>query len=84
MSDDMQRHDKLIRTTTMAAGRMAAACEKIDHLEEVSFRAEVRASIAVLATLSLAFISIRGIDPSQAVHERLDGVKARLKLHGRI
>jgi len=77
-------YSRLVANTAIASGRMAAACEKIDHLEEILFRAEVRTSIASLATTSLAVISAQGIDPAQAVHERLDSVKKRSILHGRI
>jgi hypothetical protein len=74
----------LLRETAVAAGRMAAACEKIDHLEEISFRAEIGNSIAQFGSIALAVLSLHGIDPVQAVRDRLGGVKERLKLHGRI
>lgn len=67
-----------------ASGRMAAACEKIDHLESVSYRAEIGASIGSLAKTALAVIAVSGTDPAHAVHSRLDGVKRRSILHGRI
>ncbi len=74
----------LLRDTTIASGRMAAACEKIDHLEEISFRAEIRDCVAQLSSIALAFLSSNGIDPMEAVRDRLGRVKKRLKLHGRI
>ena len=74
----------LLRATAVASGRMAAACEKIDHLEEISFRAEIRDCIAQLGSIALAFLASNGIDPMQAVRDRLGGVKKLLKLHGRI
>jgi hypothetical protein len=74
----------LLRETAIASGRMATACEKIDHLEEISFRAEIRDCIAQLSTIALAFLYSNGIDPMQAVRERLNRVKTRLKLHGSI
>lgn len=80
-SGDLQM---FLREMAIASGRMAAACEKIDHLEEVPFREEIKHANARLAILSLVFTSTRGIDPVQAVRERLDSVKKRLKLHGRI
>jgi hypothetical protein len=81
---DAADHSALVRKTTIAAGRIAAACEKIDHLEEISFRAEIRAGLAQISALSLAYISLQGIDPAHAVRQRLTQVKGRLKLHGRI
>jgi hypothetical protein len=81
---DVKDHSPLLRETAIASGRMAAACEKIDHLEEIPFREEMRQSIARLTNLSLAYISNHGIDPADAVRQRLREVKQRLKLHGRI
>lgn len=74
----------IIRETAIATGQIAAACEKIDHLEEISFRKEISQGIARLSNLSLAFIALQGVEPAQAVRERLAGVKQRLKLHGRV
>jgi hypothetical protein len=74
----------LLRATAVASGRMAAACEKIDHLEEISFRAEIRDCIAQFGSIALAFLSSNGIDPMQAARDRLGAVKKRLKLHGQI
>lgn len=75
---------ELVRATAIASGRMAAACEKIDHLEEISFREEIRWSLAQLCKFSIAFISSHGNDPAQVIRTRLAEVKKRLKLHGRI
>lgn len=83
-SPALENPQALLRATAIAAGRVAAACEKIDHLEEVSFRSEVKAGIARLARLSLAVLAQQGKDPGDVVKERLAGVKQRLKLHGRI
>ena len=63
---------------------MAAACEKIDHLESVSYRAEIGASVGSLARIALAIIAASGMDPAHAVRSRLDGVKKRSILHGRV
>lgn len=68
----------------VASGKMAAACEKIDHLEEIPTRGEVKSAVAGLAALSLAAIAASGIDPVSAVRERLGAVKKKSKLHGRM
>jgi len=80
----MQDSAELLRVYVSAAGRIAGACEKIDHLEEVSYRREIGAGIATLASLAIHSLAAQGLDPADAVHNRLAGVKARLKLHGRI
>lgn len=74
----------LLNQFTVATGRIAGACEKIDHLEEINFRAEIRGGVARLAELAIGYIASRGADPAEAVRNRLTGVKRRLKLHGRI
>lgn len=75
---------QLLREFVIAAGLMAAACEKIDHLEEVNFRHEARESITQLSRVSIAFMALNGVDPAASVRERLSDVKTRLRLHGRI
>lgn len=80
----LEERGELLRETSIATGRIAAACEQIDHLEEISFRSEIKREVSHLAALSLAILAKHGIDPAVAVRERLQGVKARLKLHGRI
>jgi hypothetical protein len=77
-------HNSLLRATVIASGRVAAACEKIDHLEPIAFRTEISVGVGRLGTLALAMLGGRGVDPGNAVRERLAHVKERLKLHGRI
>lgn len=74
----------LIAQTAVATGKIAAACEKIDHLEEISFRTEIKAGVAMLSTIALAYLAQQGCDPAISVRQRLGEVKQRLKLHGRI
>ncbi len=81
---DLEGRAELLRTTAIAAGQVAAACEKIDHLEEISFRADIKHGLSKLATISLAILAVHGIDPAAAIRSRLQSVKSRLKLHGRI
>jgi hypothetical protein len=75
---------ELLRETCIAAGLVATACERIDHLEEISFRGEIKAGVKQLATLAIAILAAHGIDPALAIRERLDSVKSRLRLHGRV
>jgi hypothetical protein len=82
MQSEIGDRHALLQETAIASGRMAAACEKIDHLEEIPFRAEIRHCIARLGGLALASLASNGVDPMQAVRERLTSVKKRLKLHG--
>jgi|SRR5882724_10395729 len=75
---------ELLRQTSIAVGRVAGACEKIDHLEEINFRSEIRSGLSMLVRLSLAILAQHEIDPAVAVRERLRSVKSRLVLNGRI
>jgi hypothetical protein len=84
MDLDIRDYALLLKATAIAAGRVAAACEKIDHLEDVPYRAEIRHGIAELALIGLSVISQQGLDPVQAVRERLANVKQRLVLHNRV
>lgn len=84
MNAEMSDRSVLLRETVVASGRMAAACEKIDHLEDISFRKEIAAAIQRLSAIALAILAHHAVDPVVAIHERLNSVKQRLKLHGRI
>jgi hypothetical protein len=84
LNETIQDQSSLLRETSIAAGRVAAACEKIDHLEEISFRSEITQGVARLVTLALAVVAANGIDPAHAVQTRLAKVKERLRLHGRV
>jgi len=82
--EDIASHSVLLRKTAIASGCIASACEKIDHLEPISYRAEIQQGISELARIALSFISLSGVEPSQAVRDRLSSVKERLVLHNRI
>lgn len=74
----------ILREMAVASGRVSAACEKIDHLEPVSFRSEISAGLTRITEVSIAYLTHVGVDPVEAVRKRLASVKERLKLHGRI
>ncbi len=82
MQGEISNPHALLQATAIASGRMAAACEKIDHLEEIPFRAEIRDCIARLSSIALASLASKAVEPMQAVDQRLTSVKKRLKLHG--
>ena len=84
MNIDAADHSALLSKTAIAVGRIAAACEKIDHLEDVSFRSEIKLGLADIAAFALAYIATAGADPAYVIRQRLGTVKQRLKLHGRI
>lgn len=80
----LKHRGRLELTNLMAipTGRIAAACEKIDHLEEIAFRSEIKAGLADLLRLSLAFLVGKDLDPASEIRRRLQEVKARSIFHG--
>ena len=73
---------ELARWVTVAAGRMAAACEKVDHLEPYPFRQAIEESVANLVKGCFVFASPQGWDLARLVRGRLQGVKEKSILHG--
>jgi hypothetical protein len=66
------------------AGRMAAACEKLDHLEDVAFRPIIRDNAVALAAAAADEAQRRGWNIVDLVRVRLSGVKQKMMFHGRI
>jgi hypothetical protein len=52
------------------AGKLARACEKIDHLEEFPFREEMRDAVLELCRLTLVAAGVHAIDLLSAVRDR--------------
>jgi hypothetical protein len=78
------RPEEALRQFALAAGSMAGACEKIDHLEEVSYRKAVAAAIGKLAELALSTFGRFNKNPAELVRDRLSQIKQKLQLHGHI
>lgn len=72
------------QTITMLSGRMAAACEKLDHLEPYPFREEITRSVVELAAEALAFCDRRGWSLEEMVHGRLQPVKEKSIFYGKL
>lgn len=66
------------------AGRMAAACEKLDHMEDFPFRPTVRAAATNLVCTAMAEADAQGWNLPDLVRRRLAGVKQKMIFHGRI
>lgn len=66
------------------AGRMAAACEKLDHLEDVAFRPVIRENAIALLNAALGEAERRGWVIADLVRARLVGVKQKMIFHGRL
>lgn len=74
--------ETLIKRQTIISGRMSAASEKLDHLEDYSFRRVFRDQTIALIELTFAYAGIRNWDLNSLISERLECVKRKNKLHG--
>lgn len=72
------------RSLTVHAGRMAAACEKLDHLEDFPFRPVIRERAIALVQAVVAEAEQHGWDIVDLVRARLAGVKQKMIFHGRL
>ena len=70
-----QGNSWLFSAHAIQAGRMARACEKIDHLEGFPFREELSASVLSLCQLMIAASSVYEIDLCSAVRERRQQIR---------
>ncbi len=73
-----------LRELAIAVGEMAKACESVDHLEAYPFREKISESLLKISRTLIKAMAWRRINPSQAVHARLEGVKAKSIFHGHI
>ncbi|MEL1251908.1 hypothetical protein [Aurantiacibacter gilvus] len=76
--------EQFARTLTVAAGKMAGACERIDHLEDFPFRSAISEQVEVILVAAFRFISGLQLDPIDEMASRLSGVKAKSIFHGRL
>lgn len=72
------------RTLSVAAGKMAGACERIDHLEDFPFRAAIKEQVEIILVASFKFISGLQLDPVREMAFRLSGIKAKSIFHGKL
>ncbi|MEZ5947035.1 MAG: hypothetical protein R3C04_09350 [Hyphomonas sp.] len=70
-----------IRRFAECTEQMANACEKMDHIEEFSYRSAISASVGGIAGEAAAEIQKCG-DLFEVVTSRLDGVKSKSIFHG--
>ena len=65
------------RQLTIATGRMAAACEKLDHLEAFPYRSEIQESVVQIVQSALLLHAYRKSDVEALVRERLAGIRSK-------
>jgi hypothetical protein len=69
---------------TINMGKMAAACEKLDHLEDFPFRSAIREAIIAILMAVIDHSEAREWDLPALVRARLQGVKEKMIFHGRV
>lgn len=72
------------RGLSIAAGRMAAACEKLDHLEAVPFREDLIEGILDILALTINEFVNRELQAEKLVSDRLTPVKQKSMFYGHI
>ncbi|PXW76461.1 hypothetical protein C7451_105236 [Blastomonas natatoria] len=68
----------------IAAGRMAGACERLDHLEDFPFRAAITAEVLSILRACIDLFDAEGWLLAQEREKRLAPVKAKSIFHGKI
>ncbi|MCB2085407.1 MAG: hypothetical protein H6920_00425 [Sphingomonadaceae bacterium] len=76
--------EQFSRTLSVAAGEMAGACERIDHLEDFPFRAAIGEQVDVILVAAFGFIASLQLNPVGEMASRLSGIKAKSIFHGRL
>jgi hypothetical protein len=76
--------DTFAKRLTVAAGRMAGACERLDHLEDFPFRAAITDEVLAILGAGLDLFEAEGWSPATAMEERLAHVKAKWIFHGKL
>lgn len=69
---------------TINAGRMAAACEKLDHLEDYPFRPVIKAAAIELLRASLSVCRKEGWVIQELVSSRLQPIKEKSIFYGKL
>lgn len=75
--------EQFTRDLAISAGKIATACEKLDHLEEFPYRQALRAEILQLLGSLIALFESERWKPTLEMHARLAGVKKKSIFHGR-
>lgn len=69
---------------TMAAGRMAAFCERLDHLEDVPFRAGIQSEVLSILGACLSLLHLEGWCAVDEMKSRLAPIKRKHLFFGKL
>ena len=68
----------------ISAGRMAAACERLDHLEDFPFRLALAEEVLIILAASLDLFADEGWQLVREMKERLAPIKSKSIFHGQL
>ena len=74
----------LLLEISRASGRMAKACESVDHLEAFPFKETISEAVIEISTISLMAAALLDLNLVDEIRERLADVKERMIFHGQI
>lgn len=77
-------HAIFSRRLSIAAGKMAAACEKLDHLEDFPFRSTLRDETLAILRACIALFASEGWEPVREMTDRLLPIKGKSIFHGKL
>lgn len=80
-SQPLNRQEFIVRLG-VATGRMSAACEKLDHLEDYPFRQTLREGVIDIAAAVISYSIAQKIDLPRLVRSRLAGVRSKAYVPG--
>lgn len=72
------------RRLAISAGRMAGACERLDHLEDFPFRKKIEEEVLAILALGIALFAEEEWNPVAEMQARLSPIKAKSIFHGRL
>ena len=70
-----------LKQLVLGSGRIAAPCEKLDHVEAFPFREEIMGAVSDLIAASVTFASSQNWNLAALVRERLSAVKSKSLFH---
>jgi len=76
--------DDFVQRLVVGAGRMAAACEKMDHLEDFPFRRVLVEETVKLVQLTYTLFVTEGWEPTAEMHARLLSIKKKSMFHEQV
>ena len=79
---DYRDRSWLLKAIAIPSGRLAKACESLDHIDTYSYREQMVKCTAEICVVALVAATTREIDLRQLAKQRLSEVESNLIFHG--